>query len=286
MNLQDVQTELKAMGLYTRAIDGDYGPRTDDAIEAFLANQRVKDAETWPNSRQLIAAEQALARMRGIEVGEIDGRIGPLSRHAFEVYDARKANGWKPVAAIETWRDAPQPIVLPSRPRPVAPAVASGAPAHIVWPKQSRCTEVFGPPGTAAKQTQLTFPFPMRLAWDVDSIVRTASCHVLCRESFEFIWQSTLDHYGLEQIRRLRLDLYGGILNVRLMRGGSGWSMHAWGIAEDVDPEHNQLKFKRAQATLDGPEYDPFWSFVLATKATSLGIKHDFDWMHFQFADT
>lgn len=285
MNLQDVQAELKAMALYSRAIDGDYGPRTDDGIEALLANQRAAGYESWPNSRQLIAAQQVLARMRGIEVGSIDGRLGPLSIHAFEVYDARKKNGWNPVPEVETWRDTPEPVVEPSR-RPVAPAVATGAPAHIIWPKQSRCTEVFGAPGTAAKQTQLTFPFPMRLAWDLDSIVRTASCHVLCRESFEFIWKRTFEHYGIDQIRRLRLDLYGGILNVRRMRGGSSWSMHAWGIAQDVDPERNGLKMTRAQATLDGPEYDPFWSFVLATKATSLGIKHDFDWMHFQFADT
>lgn len=284
MNLLDVQAETKAMGLYSAAVDGIYGPRTDDAVEALLENQRIEGHEAWPNSRQQIAAQQVLVRMRGIEVGKIDGRMGPLSAHAFEVYDARKKAGWQKVAEIEAWRDSPQPVVAPSRPRPMSSTLAP--PAHVVWPKQSRVESVFGTPGQASKQTSLVFPFPMRLAWDLDSTVRKASCHVLCRESFEFIWKSTLDHYGVDEIRRLRLDLYGGILNVRRMRGGSSWSMHAWGIAQDVDPEHNALKMKRAQATLDGPEYDPFWKIVLATGATSLGIKHDFDWMHFQFADT
>lgn len=285
MDLREVQTELKARGLYSRGIDGDYGPRTDDAVEAFLANQRVQGFSSWPDSRQLIAVKQALCRLRDIEVGEIDGRMGTMTRHAFEVYDARKANGWQKVAAVENWRgdtDEKTPAVIPSHPLP-APSVAGlKPPAHGPWPKQSRVPQFFGDVGT--HQATLRFPFPMRLAWETDTVAKTASCHEKCKESFEFIWESTLNHYGIDEIKRLRLDLYGGLLNVRKMRGGSSWSMHSWGIAEDVDPDRNQLKFTRKQATLDDAPYDPFWSFVYAAGAIGLGRERDYDWMHFQFA--
>lgn len=282
--LLNVQEALKAMDLYSAEVDNDFGPKTDAAIEALLLNQHVAGFEAWPNARQLIAAQQVLARMRGIEVGEIDGLNGPQTRHAVELYELRKANGWKPVVAAETWRDAPQPVVEPSRVR--VPAARTTPPPHEPWPKQSNCSSFYGAPGDSSRQTTIVFPFPMRLAWDLDAVVRKASCHRRCLESFEYIWEQTLKHYGIDEIRRLRLDLYGGILNVRRKRAGSSWSMHAWGIAEDVDPDHNALKMSRKEATLDGPDYDAFWDFVLATGATSLGIKHDFDWMHFQFANT
>jgi hypothetical protein len=98
------------------------------------------------------------------------------------------------------------------------------------------------------------------------------------------IWTRTLEHYGLEEIQRLRLNLFGGCLEVRKKRGGSGWSMHAYGIAWDVDPDRNALRMTRDDATLDGPEYDAFWQFVYDEGAISLGKERNFDWMHFQFA--
>ena len=94
----------------------------------------------------------------------------------------------------------------------------------------------------------------------------------------------TLEHYGLPEIQRLRLDMFGGLLNVRRMRGGTSWSMHAYGIAWDVDPARNALRMGRDQATLDAPEYDAFWSFVYDEGAISLGRERNYDWMHFQFA--
>ena len=286
MDLRDVQTELKEMALYTADVDGDFGPRTDDAIEAFLASQRIKDFEKWGNSRQLAAAQQAVARLRGIEVGAVDGLIGTLSKQAFAVYDARKKVGWKVVPEIELWRDDPAntPTVTPTRvvtPARGAPPVPGGS-----WGKQSRIQSKFGAPGVSKNQVTLTLPYSMRLAWDLGQTVRTTSCHLLVREHIEYVFWSVKSHYGLEEIRRLRLDLFGGLLNVRKMRGGSSWSTHAYGVAVDVDPERNALKMTRRQATLDDPAYDPFWSFVAAIKATSLGRKHDYDWMHFQCVDT
>ena len=93
-----------------------------------------------------------------------------------------------------------------------------------------------------------------------------------------------LDHYGPERIRELGLDLFGGCLNVRRMRGGSAWSVHAWGAALDFDPERNQLRWGRARARFARPEYEKWWALWEAEGFLSLGRARDFDWMHVQAA--
>ena len=69
------------------------------------------------------------------------------------------------------------------------------------------------------------------------------------------------------------------------MRGAKTWSMHAYGIAVDLDPERNQLKWGRDKAVFARPEYVPFWNIVESEGATSLGRARNYDWMHFQFAN-
>ena len=83
----------------------------------------------------------------------------------------------------------------------------------------------------------------MRLAWNTRTKVARTSCHERIHDSAARIFDRVLDHYGPEEIRRLGLDLFGGCLNVRRMRGGSAWSMHSWGIAFDFDPANNRLKW-------------------------------------------
>lgn len=281
MDLVDVQTELKSRALYTGNADGKFGILTDTAVEALLLNKRVDNFDTWGNERQLIAAKQALIGDRGIEIGKVDGLMGPQTRHAIEVYDARKKVGWKPVPEVEEWRgtsDEATPQVAPSH---TLPGVPAGAP-RVNSPKQSQVPAFYGPVGS--NQVKLTLPFPMRLAWDTSSAVRSFSCHAKVREALEYVWAQTLAHYGLDEIKRLRLDLFGGCLNVRKMRGGTSWSMHSWGIAWDIDPDNNALKMTRAQATLDAPAYDHYWALVYATGAISLGRERDYDWMHAQYA--
>ncbi len=85
-------------------------------------------------------------------------------------------------------------------------------------------------------------------------------------------------------MQRLRLDLFGGCLNVRKMRGGSSYSMHSWGIAVDLDPIRNKFRWDSRRASFARKEYLPFWEIVENHGATSLGLERDFDWMHFQFA--
>lgn len=285
MDLRDVQSRLKAAQLYDGDVDGLAGGLTKAAVKAFLLQQSVENFEAWPLARRLVAAQQLLCRIDNIEVGKIDGIAGTQTRYAFQVYDARKANAGKADPAVEAWRDdAAAPQAEPSRSLPLITSSQVNGPAtKPVWPKQSAMDAFYGPKGT--KQIILVLPYKMRLAWDLDSPVTRFSCHAKVMESLQRIFARTLDHYGLDEIKRLRLDLFGGCLNVRKMRGSSStWSIHSWGCAVDIDPEHNPLKAHRAQATLDNPEYDPFWSFVYDEGAIGLGRERDYDWMHFQFA--
>lgn len=150
------------------------------------------------------------------------------------------------------------------------------------WPTQAGVEAFFGPPGQ--NQGMLSIPYPMRLAWDTGTIVNRFQCHVKVMDAFRSVFQQTLDHYGIEKIRELRLDLFGGCFNHRPMRGGTQLSMHSWGIAIDLDPERNQLNWNRSRAAFAQPEYEPFWGFVEGQGLVSLGRARDFDWMHFQAA--
>lgn len=285
MDLGSVQSRLAAAHLYDGDVDGLLGGLTKAAIKAFLLQQNVDAFELWPIERRMVAAQQLICRIDGIEAGKVDGLQGAQTKYALAVWDARQGNAGKAVAAVEAWRDdvrAPQAI--PTRALPAITSSQVAAPSQRpVWPKQSAMDSFYGPKGTG--QVMLTLPFKMRLAWDLASGMTRFSCHKRVSESLERIFVRTRDHYGLEEIQRLRLDLFGGCLNVRKMRGSAtAWSIHSWGCAVDIDPDHNQLKSKRAQASLDGPEFDPFWSFVYDEGAIGLGRERDYDWMHFQFA--
>lgn len=90
--------------------------------------------------------------------------------------------------------------------------------------------------------------------------------------------------YALEKEQELGLDIYGGCYNNWAHVGGSKKSMHAWGIAIDLDPDKNALKMDKKTARFARPEYDAFWRIVEDEGGYSLGREKDFDWMHFQFA--
>jgi hypothetical protein len=153
------------------------------------------------------------------------------------------------------------------------------------WPKQNyeAMVSFYGPVGE--NQTQMIFPYQMYLAWDTGVKVKKMSCNKKCAESLNTIFEQTLKIYGLKDIQKLKLDSFGGCLNVRKMRGGSSWSIHSWGAAVDLDPDHNLLKWGRDKAGFAKKEYEPFWKIVEAEGWTSLGRARNFDWMHFQAAN-
>jgi hypothetical protein len=153
------------------------------------------------------------------------------------------------------------------------------------WPTQAGVRSYFGEPGSPAATAGIVeLAYPMRIAWDKKQIIRRFRCHSKVQEPLERIFQKTLAHYGSDGVAKLGLDIFGGCYNYRPMRGGKSWSMHAFGIAVDLDPENNQLKWGRDRARFAKAEYEPFWRIVEGEGAVSLGRAKNMDFMHFQFA--
>ena len=130
--------------------------------------------------------------------------------------------------------------------------------------------------------TTILLPYPMRLAWDLDTKVSKMRCHKLAAEAFLNVFNDLLAHYGLKEIERLGIDLFGGCFNYRKMRGGTSWSKHAWAIAIDLDPARNKLKETAKTARFARPEYQPMIDIFYRHGFISLGIEENRDFMHFQ----
>lgn len=165
-------------------------------------------------------------------------------------------------------------------PSPTIPALIKKQSHDFPADKPDAMMAYFGQPGE--NQTMVVCPYPMRLSWDLGTPIHRFSCHEKVATSLNWILTKTLEHYGIEQIRDLGLDRFGGCLNVRMKRGGTTWSTHAWGAAVDLWPEVNQLSWDGTRAQFAKPEYEPFFQIVEAAGWTSLGRARDFDWMHIQ----
>jgi len=132
---------------------------------------------------------------------------------------------------------------------------------------------------------KIQLPYPMRLAWDTDTTVTTMMCHKLVADKLKAAFTDILAEYGFKKIRELGIDLFGGCFNYRKMIGGSAWSMHAWGIAVDLDPGRNKLKETSKTARFARPEYKPMIDIFYKNGFESLGREKNYDWMHFQIKD-
>ena len=76
-------------------------------------------------------------------------------------------------------------------------------------------------------------PFPLRIAWDTKTTVKKIKVHKDIAVPLRKVFDDLLNVYGYEKIKELGIDLFGGVFNYRQMRGGSSWSVHAWGLAID-----------------------------------------------------
>ena len=260
------QEQLNAGGYDAGTVDGIYGDRTLRAVENAMekwGSQAPDGWRQWSKKRNLIAYIQMLCKEQKIEVGKIDGFWGPQSEFAYESLSHLNEHGSLP----EPWRDIEASDENPNN-----------------WPQQreDQLIRFYGEVGK--NQAKIQVPFTHRLAWDKTARVNSFFCHQKVHDSLHRVLTRVLDHYGLERIQELRLDLWGGCLNVRKMRGGTSWSMHSWGIALDYDPDRNKLEWGRDRAAFARPEYDRWWRLWEEEGWVSLGRSANFDWMHVQAA--
>ena len=132
--------------------------------------------------------------------------------------------------------------------------------------------------------TTIKLPYPMKLAWDRKVSVNKMSCHKLVAQNFTNVFNELLAHYGLAELQRLEIDIFGGCFNFRAMRGGSEFSRHAWGIAIDLNPEKNTLKMTFAQSQFSKPEYAKMHEIFEKNGFINLGKTKGYDSMHWEIA--
>jgi hypothetical protein len=255
-HVEIAQRILIAAG-YPITADGIPGPRTASAAASYASKT---PAGKMTPARWVALVLQVAANLSDKVPHKIaeDGYYGPTTADA-------------------AYRLAGETFARPDEPTIGFP----GSPSVRCWtPSDAQMSRKFGQPGSG--QIIVDLPYPMRLAWDLNTTVSRASMHAEFQKPLTSALETIRDYYGLDRIRELRLDLFGGILNVRKKRGGSTWSAHAWGTAIDLDPDRNRLAWKRDRASFARPEYRVMREAFTAAGLMSLGTCYDFDWMHFQ----
>jgi hypothetical protein len=254
-----VQTLLKRDNHYQGDVNGVAGSNTLGGI----ANLPGIDPG-WSEKRKLVAAIQVYADRQGIAVKPIDGYWGPITE---EAYNQLRRMVFPNERSATIWR-----------PEEVADANPNG------WPKQytAEFDAFYGNQGGQLVSVQL--PYEHRLSWQLDKSVRSFKCHAKVADSISKVLSGVLTHYGEAEIKRLKLDIWGGCFNIRPIRGGTKPSMHSWGIAIDYDPNRNKLAWGADKATFAAEEYRRWWELWEAEGWVSLGRARNFDWMHIQAA--
>lgn len=252
-----VQQVLKDKDRYTGMVDGQLGSKTREALATVIALP-----QSFVDEKKIIASIQLIAN--GAEVSKllVDGLWGPNTQKA---YDQLKAKDERE-AAESNWRDSE---ILSSE-------------NEWPWEKEEDLLAYYGEVGK--NQTRIQLPYPHRLSWDMEKTVNSYSCHEKVHDSLLRVLTNVYEHYGEAQIKALRLDVWGGCLNVRQIRGGTRHSTHSWGIAVDYDPSNNQLKWGSDKASFAKAEYDAWWRFWAEEGWVSLGKLKNYDWMHIQAA--
>lgn len=147
----------------------------------------------------------------------------------------------------------------------------------------SQIIKKYGNPDPEGKYlVMIDLPYPM--IYDGKEVNRMR-CHKLVADKFKAVFDEILKTYGIEKIKSLGIDKFGGCFNFRVMRGGSDYSRHSWGIAIDLDPERNLLKETSKTARFARPEYKKMIDIFYKHGFVSLGREKNYDWMHFEIKE-
>ena len=215
----------------------------------------VVDGIYGPKTKKAVKAFQ---RMYGLEA---DGIIGPKTEAEFQKHLRKEEKHY---------------VTPPSLKRPVLSDVFKRWPRET--PKELR--KFYGAPGT--NQIKVETPYPLRLAWKPSTKITKIWLNEKCAESAVRAMEEIKKAYGEAKIKELNIDMFGGSLNVRKIRGGRRYSTHAFGAAIDWFPQKNGLRTPWKKAAFSKPEYQDFVQAWLNEGWYSLGLYKNFDAMHFQ----
>lgn len=264
MNKRDVQRLLAFAGYYKGGIDGIEGPLTRGATDLVLADDYP---QLKSRSRRRVGAAQVILNDAGFEAGAVDGYAGHNTREAFAAWQFEQIHGKREIVARLPVSD-------------FAPVSARDL------PRQADVGAFYGQPGGEIKSRLMIvkLPFDLRLDWNLSQTTRKMRVHEKCGPSLLAAMVAVHDHYGAARMSDLGLDRYAGGYLHRKMRGGSKWSMHAYGCAVDFYARPNGLRMKCPEALFCGAEYRDFLDIMEAhgwLPAIRLWGK---DAMHFQQA--
>lgn len=236
---------------------------------------------------------QSRLTAHGFGCGPIDGIVGPLTVAALKGFEEARGlpiDGMADEAVVAALRQSASRVdeetaAAVEHREPPEDAIREIDLASIRinrWPRQNDVPGYYGPVG--ANQTRIEIPFDMALAWSKSTRIRRMTLHAKVAASAKRVLRQIAEIYSASERTALGLDLFGGSLNLRRMRGGSRYSMHSWGIAIDFDPERNQLRWNAPRARLSHADALPFWQAFEAEGWLSLGRARNYDWMHVQAA--
>lgn len=176
--------------------------------------------------------------------------------------------------------------VAPGRPALISPTRLSRR--RKKWPREDRIQsdlfKTYGDPLDHGTLVKVHIPWTMRIAGLNGKTRRHLWAHHKVAGSLERVLRTVHGEYGSSHIRRLGFDVFGGDHVDRKMRGSKRWSLHAWGIAFDFDPQNNGLRWDHRRAKLAHPDCEDWWRIWESEGWYSLGRNHDYDWMHVQAA--
>lgn len=268
MNIGTAQKLFAARGWYSGPIDNDAGPLTWRAVEIAEHHHRDRYESSpgaWPKDRRLVGAVQVALQIGFFEPGVVDGWMGHNTQEALNAF------------LHSLTYTTPMEVLREPVPGPKAPSTI---------PLQSEVGRVYGEPGPEieGRLVIVEFPFRFRIDWNLSQTTNRIRAHRDCAYQLRRALVEVRDHYGPDRWTALGLDRYAGAYNHRRMRGGSKWSMHAYGCAIDFYAAPNGLRTRCPQALFCGPDYKDFLDIMEAHEWLPAIRLWGADAMHFQRA--
>ena len=109
------------------------------------------------------------------------------------------------------------------------------------WPNndQRSLRRFYGEPGDESNLVMIDLPYPM--FYDGKRVTRTR-VHKKCAASLLRILTAIRDLMPQHPQITDEAQDFGGVFNARTKRGGTSWSVHAWGAAIDLDADDNTFR--------------------------------------------